>query len=104
MTLLKRRWMGILTAVLAMLYLYVGINSSGADMAAGLIGAALILLTQLELGLSQRIRESLLILGALPLAMMTWWSVVTPILAVLAIVIGSVAIGGGRRYLVAAAP
>jgi hypothetical protein len=35
---------------------------------------------------------------------MTWWSVVTPILAVLAIVIGSVAIGGGRRYLVAAAP
>jgi hypothetical protein len=104
MTLLKRRWMGILTAAVAMLYVYVGINSRGADMAVGLTGAALILLTLPELGLSWWIRESLLILGALPLAVMTWWSVVTPILAILAIVIGSVAVGGGRRYLIAAAP
>jgi hypothetical protein len=104
MTLLKRRWMGILTAVLAMLYLYVGINSRGADMAAGLIGAALILLALPGLGLSRWIRESLLVAGALPLAVVTWWSLVTPIVAVLVIVFGSLAVGGERKLITSAAP
>jgi hypothetical protein len=34
----------------------------------------------------------MLIVGALQLAALTWWSLVTPILAVLVIVIGSVAV------------
>jgi uncharacterized membrane protein YidH (DUF202 family) len=101
---LKPSWMGTLTAVLAMLYLYVGISSRGADTAAGVIGAVLILLALPGLGLSRWIRESLLVAGALPLAVMTWWSVVTPIVAVLVIVIGSLAVGGGRKPITAAAP
>lgn len=96
--------MGTLTAVLAMLYLYVGISSGGAEMAAGLIGAVLILLALPDLGLSRWIRESLLVAGALPLAVMTWWSLVTAILAILVIVIGSLAVGGGRKPITAAAP
>lgn len=34
----------------------------------------------------------MLVVGALQLAALTWWSLVTPILAVLVIVIGSVAV------------
>lgn len=101
---LKPSWTGILTTVLALLYLYVGISSRGADTAAGLIGAALILLALPDLGLSRWIRESLLVAGALPLAVMTWWSLVTPILAILVIAFGSLAVGKGRKLITSAAP
>jgi len=84
--------MAWLTAVLAALYAYVGISSGGAAMAAGLLGATLILLTLLDLGLPRWVRELMLVVGALPLAALTWWTLVTPILAVLVIVIGSVAV------------
>ncbi len=100
----KRSWMAVLTAVLAVLYGYIGISSGGVGMAAGLIGAALILLALPDLGLPRWVRESMLVVGALPLAALTWWSLVTPILAVLAIVIGSVAVrGGGAKALTGAA-
>lgn len=93
-----------LTALLAVLYAYIGISSGGVDMATGIVGAVLILAALPDLGLPRWVREVMLVVGALPLVALTWWSLVTPILAVLVIVIGSVAVrGGGARALTSAA-
>lgn len=98
---IRRNWIAGLTAVLAVLYAYVGISSGGVDLAAGIVGAVMILLTLPDLGLPRWVREVVLIVGALPLAALTWWSLVTPILAVLVIVIGSAALRRGARMLAA---
>jgi hypothetical protein len=93
---ISRNWMAVLTGVLAVLYGYVGIGSGGVVLAAAIVGAVLILAALADLGLPRWTREAMLVVGALPLVALTWWSLVAPILAVLAIVVGSVAVRGGR--------
>jgi hypothetical protein len=58
---------------------------------AGVGGAVLIAISLLDLGLPQWGREAMILVGALPLAALTWWSLVTPLIAALVIAIGSVA-------------
>lgn len=78
----------------AVLYLYVGIGSHGLTRALALAGTLLILVALGTAGRSRPVAVALLVIGALPVAVVAWWSIVTPILAVLAIVIGLPAIGG----------
>jgi hypothetical protein len=46
-----------------------------------------------------RLRAVLLLIGTLPFAVLTWWSLVSPLLAVVALVLGLVALGRHGRHL-----
>ncbi|WP_410622896.1 hypothetical protein [Amycolatopsis sp. cmx-8-4] len=46
-----------------------------------------------------RLRVVLLLIGTLPFAALTWWSLVSPLLAVVAFVLGLVTLGRPRRHL-----
>ena len=80
-------WRIALTVVVALLYVWVGSASDGVDRIAGLLGAAAILASIAVAGRS-RSGAIVLLLGALPLAVLSWWSVATPVLAGLALVLG----------------
>jgi hypothetical protein len=89
----ERNWTAILTATLAVIYLALGIAAQGTPGALGIIGglATLALLAgrgRIPLPLALRI----LLLAVAPFALMTWWSLVTPVIAVLIIVIGASAL------------
>lgn len=99
----KRNWLTALTVAVAVLYLYVGIGSHGLTRALALAGAFLILAGLATASRSRLAATALLVTGALPVAVVAWWSIVTPILAVLAIVIGLPAIRGRSVQAVTAA-
>jgi len=81
-------WPIILTVVVALLYVWVGLASHGIDRVAGPLGASAILASLAVGGRSRAAAIVLLIVGAVPLAILTWWSVATPILAVLGLLLG----------------
>jgi hypothetical protein len=84
-------WMG-LTLVLAICYFVIGITAGGAIAMAAILGAVLIASTLAIWSRSKPAAAALLVVGALPLGLLTWWSVITPILVVLALVCGGLAI------------
>ena len=94
MNAIRRNWMTGLGVVLAVLYAYVGISSRGAVTIAGIGGAVLIVIALLDLRFPRWGREAMILVGARTLAALTWWSLVTPVLAALVIAIGSVAARG----------
>jgi len=77
-----------LTVVVALLYAWVGFASVGVDRAAGLLGAVAILAARAVTDRSRPAAMVLLVAGAVPLAVLTWWSVATPILALLGLLLG----------------
>ncbi|MDT7553364.1 MAG: hypothetical protein QOI16_1900 [Pseudonocardiales bacterium] len=85
---LQQTWRTALVVVIAALYAWVGVSLHGADQLLGLIGAPLIVTAVAVAPRSRPTAAGLLLLGALPLAMTTWWSVVTPLLAVLCLLLG----------------
>ena len=85
---LHRTWRIGLVVVLAALYAWVGISAHGIDRILGLAGALLILGALAVTPRSRAVAAVLLLLGALPLAVTTWWSVATPLLAVLCLLLG----------------
>ncbi|GIH21730.1 hypothetical protein Aph01nite_00400 [Acrocarpospora phusangensis] len=101
---LRLWWLSALTAACALLYAWVALNIQGLPRVAGLAGAAAILaslaLTVPGGTASARTRTAAMILlplGALPLAALTWWSVVTPILALLILIIGTATLRRAAR-------
>jgi hypothetical protein len=89
---LHRRWPAALTALTALLYVWIGLAAHGGDRILGTAGGLLILAA---LAAAPRSRPAALVLlaaSALPLAAATWWSIVTPVLAVLALLLGWVAV------------
>lgn len=84
----ERRWFTGLTAILAGLYAWVAMAGQDLDRVLGLTGAVLILISLAAAWKSQAAAVVLLVAGTLPLAIVTWWSLVTPLIAVLAIVLG----------------
>jgi len=83
----RRTWPAIGVAVLAVCYLWIGVVAHGWDRILGLAGGLLILA---EVGAARRSVPAacaLLVLGALPLAVFTWWSIVTPVLAVVVLLL-----------------
>jgi len=103
---IERAWWPGLTALVAICYGIIGLEVGAAVGVTGVLGAVLIVTA---LGLRTRSRPlagALLCAGAVPLAILTWWSLITPLLALLALVCGGVAIAGsgaGARHPRAAA-
>lgn len=91
-TTLHRTWPGALVAVLGALYLWIGLAAHGWDRLFGIAGAALILAAAVTVRRSTVLTVGLLLAGALPLAVSTWWSIVTPGLAILTLLMGSLAL------------
>ena len=75
---LHRTWrIGLVAA--AALFAWVGISTHGIDRTLGLPGALLILGALTVTPRSRGVAAVLLLRGALPLAVSTWWSVATPL-------------------------
>jgi hypothetical protein len=89
---LRKHWNTALIAILAGLYAWIGLSTYGLDQILGLAGAALILTALTLKARSRATTLILLVIGALPLAIHTWWSVITPLLAILVITLGWLAI------------
>jgi hypothetical protein len=85
---IQQTWRTGLVVVVAALYAWVGVSVHGPDQLLGLLGALLIIAALAVAPRSPPIATGLLLLGTLPLAVMTWWSVVTPLLAVLCLLLG----------------
>ena len=97
MAIVERQWWVGLTGVLGLYYLAIGVATGGATgrvavLGAMLIGSALAMRTH-----SRPAASALLVIGALPLAILTWWSLVTPVVAMLTLMCGSLAVGKSSR-------
>ncbi|HEU4421954.1 MAG TPA: hypothetical protein VFR67_05365 [Pilimelia sp.] len=93
---LRRLWLPMLTAVPALGYLLLAGTASPAAAAAGVFGG-LAVLAALVVRRRRRLAYALLLAGALPFAIITWWSIVTPVLAVVILVLGHLSIVDARR-------
>lgn len=86
---LDRNWTALLTAVLAAFYVFLGATALGLAGALGIAGGLLVLAL---LGARDKVRAKLailvLVVAAVPFAALTWWSVATPLIGILLIVIG----------------
>jgi hypothetical protein len=90
---LGAHWLAGLTALLAALYIFLGATALGLAGALGIFGGLVILATlAASTRIPRPIRVLLICVAAVPFAAVTWWSVVTPLLAVLLIVIGGLAV------------
>jgi hypothetical protein len=94
----RRTWPIVLVCVPALLYVWVGFAAHGWDRVWGLAGGLLILTAVGVARSSVPIAITLLVIGALPLAVATWWSIATPVLGILALVLGWLAINTVSRH------
>jgi hypothetical protein len=102
---LHRIWPGALLAVLGLLYLWIGLTAHGRDRLFGITGGLLILAAAEAIRRrTATIALGLLLLGSLPLAVATWWSIVTPGLAILTLLMGSLALRRTRAFQNEATP
>jgi len=91
-------WVNGLVALLAGYYLFLGGDAlPHAAGVLGILGALAIWAALIATRSSHRVGRLLLLAGALPFAAATWWSIVTPIMAVLIITLGARAIQPSRR-------
>ncbi|MEW1828633.1 hypothetical protein [Streptomyces sp. NPDC088196] len=89
---LRRTWPSVLVAVVALLYMWIGLTAHGWDRILGLAGGPVVLAALVAAHRSVPGAMVLLAAGALPLAVTTWWSIATPVLAVLVLLLGWFAI------------
>jgi hypothetical protein len=93
-----RNWTALLAAVLALSYVFLGATSLGVAGAAGIAGGLVALGLVLARGRVPRsLAISALLVAVLPFAAATWWSVATPLVAVLLAALGVTALGAERR-------
>jgi hypothetical protein len=85
---LSRNWGRILISVLAAIYAFLGILAWNPATALALAGTAAIFAALAVARRSPAQASLLLVGGALPFALITWWSVVAPLTAALLLVIG----------------
>jgi hypothetical protein len=91
----ERHWTAVLAALLALFYAFLGATALGLAGAAGIAGGLLVLGLVVGGGrLPRPLMRALLVLAAVPFAALTWWSVVTPLVAVLLVATGLPAVGG----------
>jgi uncharacterized membrane protein len=92
--------------VLAGLYAYVGIHEAGTARLFGIVGGVLIVAALFARSSSRSIAAGLLVIGALPLAIATWWSIITPLIALLVLLLGWIVLArkatmpGVRRHMI----
>ncbi len=88
-----RNWTAILTVVLAGFYVFLGATALGLAGTLGSLGGLLALALVARRGtLPRPLALTLLLVAALPFALLTWWSVVTPLIALLLLACGLPAI------------
>jgi hypothetical protein len=86
-------WPAVLTGILgACLALVAATADTPLPLGLGLAGGLAVAAAPWIAGRSVPVAAAVLLLGALPYAAITWWSVITPLTAVLALVTGAVAI------------
>jgi hypothetical protein len=92
----RHHWLSGLTALLAAYYLFLGGDALPKAVGIlGILGALAIWTALLDTHRPHRVRLILLTVGALPFAIATWWSVITPLIALLILAIGVRAIRPG---------
>ncbi len=89
---LRRTWPAVGVVVLALCYLWIGATAHGWDRTLALAGGALILGAVAVARRSMSIAYLVLVLGALPPAVVTWWSIASPLLAIVVLILGWVAV------------
>lgn len=87
----RDRWRLVLLVLLGAFEVFLGADALPATVGElGLLGGALVIASVLAaVRYSRGVAAVLLILGAVPFAVLTWWSVVTPLIAVAALIIGA---------------
>jgi hypothetical protein len=90
MDVIRRHALEGLLVILGGLYVYVGAYETGRTQFAGILGGLLIGAAAFVGSRSRLIAAALLLLGALPVAIATWWSIVTPLMAVLTLLLGGI--------------
>jgi len=102
----QHRW-SVLTGVLGLQYLYIGVMAEGPLRLAGLLGGGLIVLAAVaaavataaaRVALPPQLIIALAAAGSLPLAVLAWWSLVVPVIAVLSVVFTALATRPGRLH------
>jgi hypothetical protein len=84
-----RSWLAALTFVLGAFYIFLGATALGVAGTLGIIGGVVILaLVATSARIPLRVGQIALVAAALPFALLTWWSVVTPLLGMLVVAIG----------------
>jgi hypothetical protein len=89
---LHRNWPSAFLAVLGLLYLWIGVVANGWDCLFAFIGGVLIIAAAETIRRTGTLALGILLLGSLPLAAATWWSIVTPVLAILTMLMGLLAL------------
>jgi hypothetical protein len=85
----ERSWTAMLVVVLALLYVFLGATGLGTAGVLGLAGGLVILVLVAMRGrISAPLALVLLLGAALPFAALTWWSVATPLIALLLLATG----------------
>lgn len=85
-------WAIVLTAALALLYAWIGFVGHGLDRVLGLAGAVLVLAALTVARWSRLVALALLVLGVVPLAVAAWWTIAAPLVGLLALLLGWLAI------------
>ena len=88
----ERRWRAGLTVTLGAYYVFLGADALGIAGVLGILGGLAMWAALIIAPRNHRLALALLALGALPFAVATWWSVVTPLIAILALVTGRAAV------------
>lgn len=84
----ERHWRVALLALCGLYYVFLGATALGVAGTAGIVGGLLIWGVASTAPRSASGAYALLLVGALPFAAATWWSVVTPLVALTAVVAG----------------
>lgn len=86
---IAHNWLAALTTILAAFYVFLGATALGVAGLLGILGGiAVLAVLASSARLPRRLAPALLLAAALPFAVLTWWSVVTPLLAVLIVAVG----------------
>jgi len=88
----ERVWRKSLVALCGAYYVFLGASALGIAGLLGILGGLLVWTALATASHSRVLALTLLTIGALPFAIVTWWSVVTPIVAVLVLVLGRSAV------------
>jgi hypothetical protein len=88
----EHRWRIGLVSLCGVYYIFLGATALGVAGALGILGGLLIWTAIALASRSHAVAHAVLAVGALPFAFLTWWSVVTPLIAILALAIGHAAI------------
>jgi uncharacterized membrane protein YfcA len=96
---ISRRWLAALTVLLGAFYIFLGATALGVAGMLGIGGGITILaIVALSSRIPTRVASLVLVAAALPFAVLTWWSIVTPALAILVVATGWFALRRSARF------